>query len=235
MKLAELKSEFPRGAVSWRAQTLTKAGDKALALAYIDARDVMDRLDQVCSEAGWQDSYAETAKGRIICTISVFIGDQWVSKSDGAGNTDVEGDKGAISDAFKRAAVKWGIGRYLYDIKAPWVPCETTEYNGKKRWKKWSDDPWRYVRDTSPPANDKPPFDPAGARDRIKAKIEKARTMPALQEAWVDNQETLALIREQKPAMYAELEGAKDKRKAAMMPPDPAGQSPQGYGAEQYQ
>src|SRR5690606_17516766 len=39
----------------------------------------------------------------------------------GAGNTDVEADKGGISDAFKRAAVKWGVGRYLYGVESPWV------------------------------------------------------------------------------------------------------------------
>ncbi len=116
-----------------------------MALAYIDARDVMRRLDEVCGPDGWQDEYTETPKGRVICQIGICVNtelDKWVWKSDGAGDTDVEGDKGAISDAFKRAAVKWGIGRYLYDMPAPWVPCET--FNGK--WKKWTDDPWKYVK-----------------------------------------------------------------------------------------
>src|SRR3546814_6731225 len=64
-----LSKPFPPSAVSWRSQSLTKDGTKALALAYIDARDVMRRLDDVCGPAGWQDSYAETGKGRLICTI----------------------------------------------------------------------------------------------------------------------------------------------------------------------
>src|SRR3546814_3844597 len=59
-----LSKPFPPSAVSWRSQSLTKDGTKALALAYIDARDVMRRLDDVCGPAGWQDSYAETGKGR---------------------------------------------------------------------------------------------------------------------------------------------------------------------------
>src|SRR3546814_10518376 len=71
----------------------------------------MRRLDDVCGPAGWQDSYAETGKGRLICTISILCGDQWISKSDGAGDTAVDGEKGAISDAFKRCAVKRGVGR----------------------------------------------------------------------------------------------------------------------------
>lgn len=132
-----LAAPFPPDAISWRAQTVSNKNPdapKAMALAYIDARDVMNRLDEVCGPDGWQDEYAETPLGRVICTIRVRCGDEWVSKADGAGKTDVEGDKGGISDAFKRAAVKWGVGRYLYDMPTPWVRCEL--YNGK--WSKWA-------------------------------------------------------------------------------------------------
>jgi hypothetical protein len=151
----ELAADFPTEAVHWRAQSVTKEGDKAMALAYIDARNVMDRLDAVCGPANWQDSYTETPKGRLICTLSINVDGVWISKSDGAGDTDVEGDKGAISDALKRAAVKWGVGRYLYDMPTPWVPCESYEKNGKRYWKKWTADPWNFVR--RPPVKDPPP------------------------------------------------------------------------------
>lgn len=134
----KLAAPFPPSAVSWRAQTMKGDGTAALALAYIDARDVMHRLDDVCGPAGWQDTYAETPKGRLICTISIKCGDEWISKSDGAGDTDVEGEKGAISDSFKRAAVKWGIGRYLYEVDTPWAECESMDRNGKKVFKKWT-------------------------------------------------------------------------------------------------
>lgn len=140
-----LFSEFPRDAISWRAQTVTKAGDKALALAYIDARDVMDRLDSVIGSESWQDRY-EFSGPRTICYLSIKVDGEWITKADGAGDTDVEAEKGAISDAFKRAAVKWGIGRYLYAMPTPWVPCESYESGGKNRWKSWTDDPWNHVR-----------------------------------------------------------------------------------------
>lgn len=132
--IASLSAPFPASAIHWRAQTLTKDGDKALALAYLDARDVQDRLDAVCGPENWQDSYTETVKGRLICTLAIRINNEWISKSDGAGDTDVEGDKGAISDALKRAAVKWGVGRYLYRLDNVWAPCELGQ-NGK--WRKW--------------------------------------------------------------------------------------------------
>ena len=134
---AALAAPFAPKAISWRAQSVSNKNPEAptaMALAYIDARDVMNRLDEVCGPDGWEDSYVETPLGRVICTIKIWCGDRWVSKSDGAGKTDVEGDKGGISDAFKRAAVKWGIGRYLYDMPTPWVACEL--FNGK--WSKWT-------------------------------------------------------------------------------------------------
>jgi hypothetical protein len=147
--LAALSAEFPREAISWRAQSVTKDGTKAMAMAYIDARDVMDRLDTVCGPINWQDRY-EFHGTRTICYLSIRIGEEWITKADGAGDSDVEAEKGAISDALKRAAVKWGVGRYLYALETPWVPCEAyeTEYQGKKKWnwKRWTADPWSFVK-----------------------------------------------------------------------------------------
>ena len=146
--LKALAAEFPPSVVAWRAQSLTKAGDKALALAYIDARDVMERLDAVCGPDGWQCDYPHAA-AKTVCRIGIKIGDEWVWKSNGAGDSDIEAEKGALSDAFKRAAVLWGIGRYLYAIESPWVPCETYEAGGKKHWKRWTTDPWSCIRGAS--------------------------------------------------------------------------------------
>jgi hypothetical protein len=177
---AALAAEFPRDAVHWRAQTLAKDGAKALALAYLDARDVMDRLDSVCTPAGWRNSVTETPKGRLIATIEIKIGDEWVGKTDGAGDTAVEGEKGGISDSLKRAAVLWGIGRYLYRMESVWAPCEVSEWNGKKQWKAWKGSPWDHVRGSKAPAAQKAaknaPADPAAtiadeARDWIADKL----------------------------------------------------------------
>jgi hypothetical protein len=133
----KLSAPFPVGVVSWRiGPTNKKARERQMkdanapatkgqALAYIDARDVMDRLDAVCGPAGWQDKYSH-ANGKTVCDIGIKCGDEWVWKADGAGDTDMEAEKGALSDAFKRAAMRWGIGRYLYNLPAPWV--EIDEY-----------------------------------------------------------------------------------------------------------
>lgn len=181
MNFGDLSREFPREAVHWRAQSLTRNGDKAMALAYIDARDVMNRLDEAVGPENWQDEYT-SANGRTICRIGIKIGDAWVWKSDGAGDTDVEKEKGGISDAFKRAAVKWGIGRYLYSLPTPWVACETYERNGKKVFSRFTADPWAHVRtrqDNTPAAPD-PVAEARKAYARLKDQIGQVATVRAL-------------------------------------------------------
>lgn len=148
-QLKDLYRPFPADVVHWRAQTVTKArgeGYAALALAYIDARDVMDLLDSVCTPPNWQSEHFDAGNGKLGCRIGILIDDQWVWKSDGAGDTDVEAEKGAFSGALKRAGVSWGIGRYLYDLGNVWVPCEATDSQGKPKFKKFTDDPWNHVR-----------------------------------------------------------------------------------------
>lgn len=119
----QLAAPFPAENISWRVGSTTQDKTKGMALAYIDARDVMERLDQVVGPAGWQRSYPH-ANGKTVCSIGLKIAGEWIWKADGSGDTDVEAEKGALSDAFKRAAVSWGVGRYLYDMHFPWVPIE---------------------------------------------------------------------------------------------------------------
>ena len=126
-----LKAHFPADAISWRVGSTNKKkfdakqADKrrGLPLAYIDPRDVMGRLDAVMG-VDWQCDYTAMPNGTCCCRIGLKIDGEWRWRSNGAGATDVEGEKGQYSDAFKRAAVLWGIGQYLYGIKANWIELD---------------------------------------------------------------------------------------------------------------
>lgn len=152
-RLRDLYRPFPAEVVQWRAQMVTDktrgGGFAALALSYIDARDVMERLDQVCTPVCWQSEHFDAGGGKLGCRIGIFIDQIWIWKSDGAGATDIEAEKGAFSGALKRAAVSWGIGRYLYDMGNVWVPCDAYEQSGKLKFKKFTDDPWNHVRNAA--------------------------------------------------------------------------------------
>jgi hypothetical protein len=129
--LSRLAAPFPVDAVSWRLGPTNTEKTSGIALAYIDARDVMDRLDAVMG-SDWQDRYEAMPDGSYCCSIGLKIDGEWRWRSDGAlmlsdsDKIDAKemAQKGSYSDAFKRAAVKWGIGRYLYNLDSPWVPIQ---------------------------------------------------------------------------------------------------------------
>ena len=126
----QLCAPFPTEYVKWRVgptNERSKKPDERLEgepLAYIDARAVMDRFDSVLGPERWQCTYTPGVGASIVCNIGVLIGDEWIWKADGAGPSDTEPEKGALSDAFKRAAVRWGVARYLYDLEVRWVPLD---------------------------------------------------------------------------------------------------------------
>lgn len=215
INLYRLSLPFPRTSIHWRVQGSPYERDgkfSAMALAYLDARDVMDRLDDVCGPDRWQSHFEETAKGRIICRISIDVSGQgdWVTKSDGAGDTDVEGEKGALSDALKRAAVSWGVGRYLYRLESPWVACEVNRKGDKTYWKKWAEDPWAKVKDAPRDASPSEVFEAIRTIARLANEAE-------LQAYW-RNIYTAARHVADHPAVYA----AKEAMKSELKPQDQA-------------
>lgn len=126
MKLEDLKKEIP---FKWRVQSSNQYG--ASCVAYIDARDVQDLLDEVCGPAFWQCKYSEH-KGNLFCSIGIDVdkdGTYWTWKEDCGTESNVEKQKGEASDAFKRAGVMWGIGRFLYSKPITKLPVK--EKNGK--------------------------------------------------------------------------------------------------------
>jgi hypothetical protein len=128
--LESLKRPFDPAVVKWRPGS--KSGNRAMAMAYVDARDVMERLDEAFGVMGWSDSFMVVQDGAAVeCTITVSLGDEvgrWVTKVDvgypNSPGSDKEQEplKAAYSDALKRAAVKFGIGRELYDTPSFWIP-----------------------------------------------------------------------------------------------------------------
>ena len=120
MDLKELAKPFPADDIEWRVQ---RAGEKngkiwAMVLAYVTNRAIMNRLDDVCGPENWQNDYKAGPSGGNLCGVSIWIEEkkEWVTKWDGADNSNIEATKGGLSDAMKRAGYQWGIGRYLYKL-----------------------------------------------------------------------------------------------------------------------
>src|SRR5947209_18276283 len=64
------------------------SGQRAMALAYIDARVIQDRLDDVLGVEGWQDDYECREDGSVICRLRLRLGDEWVTKVDVGGPSE---------------------------------------------------------------------------------------------------------------------------------------------------
>lgn len=124
--LHRLAAPFPAADVEWKPGATTRDKSKGLAMAYLTSRAVQQRFDEVCGPADWRNEFVPGPDGGVLCGLSIRIdredgASEWVTKWDGADNSQVEAVKGGLSGAMKRAAVQWGVGRYLYELPATWV------------------------------------------------------------------------------------------------------------------
>lgn len=138
--LSKLHEPFYSADIEWRIQSAGAKNGKpwGMCLAYVTARAIQSRLDEVIGPLHWKNEFKEGPGGGVLCGISIRDpedGTQWITKWDGAENTAVESIKGGLSGAEKRAAVQWGIGRYLYNLDVGWA-----EINPKGRYSHWGKD-----------------------------------------------------------------------------------------------
>ncbi len=123
-----LAAPFDVTEIAVRAGATTRDKQAAQVLVYLDATAVATRLDRIVGPGGWQDRLiVPTQPNRIayVCELTIL----GVTKSDvGEGAKESEPDKSAASDAFKRAARKFGVGRYLV-----WMPYLNWPYDADRR------------------------------------------------------------------------------------------------------
>jgi len=146
-RMEMLKKPFEAKDIEWRIQ---QSGDKngkiwAMCLAYVTNRAIMDRLDDVFGLGGWKNEFKPTpGMDGVMCGLSFYSDGEWVTKWDGAENTDIEATKGGLSSSMKRAGVQLNIGRYLYRLEAGWANIVESNVQGTKSaktkqgtWFKW--------------------------------------------------------------------------------------------------
>ena len=126
----ELARPFAPEDLEWRIQVTSKDKTSGLAIPYVTNRAIQDRLDEVVGPENWYNDYrpwhGNGKKDAQICGISIYFeGKGFITKWDGAEDSDIEPIKGGLSDSMKRSAVQWGIGRVLYKMTKPlWVRIE---------------------------------------------------------------------------------------------------------------
>lgn len=130
-----LEAPFEANEIDWRVIITKRDKTQGQVAAYVDSRAIQRRLDSVLGRNNWQNKFNPVpgdskATTSYVCEISIYYADrkEWITKSDGAGGTDIEPVKGGLSNAFKRAASMWGIGRYLYELNDIWVTLKDGKY-----------------------------------------------------------------------------------------------------------
>lgn len=125
---AELRRPFIARAIKFRLLEQPKSPrGSARAVAHIDARHVIERLNAVAG-SGWSHTYGPFDRGSVTCHLTVLDVE----------HTDVGGDdmgvKGAYSDALKRSAVHFGVGLSLYAMPKVWIPAASLLRVDHNRW-----------------------------------------------------------------------------------------------------
>lgn len=168
----KLLAPFEDSDIEWRLQHVNKEKGFGIAVPYVTNRAIQQRLDKAVGADGWKNEYipwhSDGEKQSQLCGISIYFEDrkEWVTKYDGAEDSDIEPVKGGLSDSMKRAAVQWGVGRYLYSMGTVYVDVEKrgeTHVISKGSYAKLDDEHQRTVKKvfgaghTEPQAQSKAP------------------------------------------------------------------------------
>jgi hypothetical protein len=123
--LAELAKPFDPAVVEFKPGAVARNEARALALAYVDSREYMRRLDD--ADPTWSDAYEVLGATTVVCRLTV----NGVTRTDLGHKAEVEDNRltAAAAQAFKRACTKFGLGRYLYGLPQVWV-----EYDPQRRY-----------------------------------------------------------------------------------------------------
>jgi hypothetical protein len=134
---AQLTEPFDPSEIKWRVTHTTRDGSRGAVIAFADPRAYSDRLNHVFTPSGWtrtyevntvsslirmkKDKVIQTGKVLVTCTVTIAglgthadSGEEWADEENAM--------TGAQAQAFKRACICFGLGRYLYNFAEMWVP-----------------------------------------------------------------------------------------------------------------
>jgi hypothetical protein len=165
-----LREPFPADDVMFRP--LRQSGGNYEVAAYLSSRAIMDRLDEVVGPENWsydfhpltiteitvgkngpKELHVTNAKG--ILTVN------GVAKASLGEASNMSPSKGCDSDAFKRAAVLHGIGRYLYTLPKMMIKGKYVTYG------RIDDGAVTYLRSTLPQPLAREPQAPIEVPDEV--------------------------------------------------------------------
>jgi hypothetical protein len=127
--LKVLKAPFSKERLGVKIQNFNKDRSRAMLVLYLQHTDVQDRLEEV--DPAWTTEVLKEERIGDSVYVRIRLTVKGVSRENvGEGNDP----KGAYSDALKRCAMLFGVGRYLYDSDTIWVDYDES----RDRYRQWS-------------------------------------------------------------------------------------------------
>ncbi len=156
-----LRAPFTNDRLGVKVQSYSKDRTRAMLVLYLQHTDVQDRLEEVDPAWSIQVMNEERAGDTVYARARLTL--KGVSRE----NVGEGGDpKAAHSDALKRCAMLFGVGRYLYDMPTVWTEYE----DSRDRFRQWSVDDYDAAFKGKRPE--------ASPRPKIKAK--EAKNSPVI-------------------------------------------------------
>jgi hypothetical protein len=129
---ARLKEPFAWPDIEIKVQSYNDDKTRGAAVAYVDARAVRQRLNDVFQPHNWKPSHREIVQdGKVIgvvCKITITLPDGTTAEREDVGTpSSIEPIKGAYSDSIKRAFAAFG-NDHLYHINLGWHPLTNKKF-----------------------------------------------------------------------------------------------------------
>jgi hypothetical protein len=138
--LSRLRGFFSEADLVWRAVQQAPDRKRALVVAHVREHAIMERLDAVCGPENWRNKFGRGPNGGAVCGLSIRVNGEWIVKWDTleimpymkTGSRPIQqvvdaDQKPGIrrwGGGLRRAALLWGIGRYLSRIPNQWIPID---------------------------------------------------------------------------------------------------------------
>jgi len=124
-----LSAPFDEKTLGVKLQSYSKDRTRASLVCYLQHTDVYHRIEAV--DPGWKSEILDVSYLGEACFTRMRLTIKGVSRENAG-----EGDdpKSSASDAIKRCAMLFGVGRYLYDAETVWVPFDEQ----KDRFRTWT-------------------------------------------------------------------------------------------------
>jgi hypothetical protein len=111
-----LSVPFDEKTIGIKVQSVNKMKTKAMLVAYVQHTDAYSRLESV--DPTWSCKAVDIRFGADYCVVRMQMTVKGVTRENAGEGGD---EKSAYSDALKRCAMLFGVGRYLYDSETVWV------------------------------------------------------------------------------------------------------------------